>query len=863
MLPYENAKLSIEERLEDLIRRMTLEELILQTDQYSSDAIITESRMDEQKTEDLFRGSSVGSVQVRGLEPEQMNRLQRYAVEKTRLGIPFLFSEEGVHGFSSKDCTSFPQQIGLASTFDPALGKAMGHAMAVEARAKGFHEIWSPVMDLMRDPRFGRTEEAYGEDPCLAAAFAKETVLGLQGDDLTAPDAVASEPKHYAAYGAPVSGLNCAPCAMSRHEVFVDCLPVFEAAVKEAGALNVMCSYSAVGDIPVSMDEELLTKVLREQWGMRGFVRSDMTAVSRLYDWYCTAHTPEEAMKLGLEAGVDLQLFDFTHEAWQQGVKHLVENGELDRCVVEQAARRVLRVKMLLGLFENPYVDETLAPKVVHNEEHQALAEKIARESICLLKNKDNLLPLSKDIHTIALVGPCADTAMLGDYTPGGKTGVSLLEALREKYPSINILHEKGCGFLGDRVQTIPAGVLRDEDGNPGLTARYYNSKLPQGEPVLVRTDKNVDFNWTVFKPDGEIFSKKLSDLGYSAAWSGTMVWPESFEGFLGFDGEDSVRLWVDGKLILDAWGDNRYAEKLVPFSFEAGRSYSVRMECSNDQQGARVKLGYRRAKEDISAAVEAARKAQVAIVCVGDSPETSGENFDRVSLDLSGNQLELVKAVYGTGTPVVLLMQTGRPVTCLWEQTHIPAILQCWFPGERGGYAMADTLFGDNNPGGRLPMSFPRHLGQIPCHYSRRPGGGRRYIEMGWEPLYPFGYGKSYTEFEYRDLTLSAAEIRPGESVTAYVTVANVGKRAGAAVPQLYIRDWVSSTVKPERYLAAFQRVELEPGEEKTVAISIGPKAMRTLNREYVWNVEPGKFTVYLGEDAGKLLFEQSFEVK
>jgi len=250
-------------------------------------------------------------------------------------------------------------------------------------------------------------------------------------------------------------------------------------------------------------------------------------------------------------------------------------------------------------------------------------------------------------------------------------------------------------------------------------------------------------------------------------------------------------------------------------------------------------------------------------IVSVGDSGETSGENFDRASLDLSGNQLELVKAIHATGTPVVLVLQSGRPVSCTWEHKHVGAILECWFPGEQGGYAMADTLLGRSNPSGRLPMSFPRTVGQVPCHYTRRPGGGRKYIDISWVPLYPFGYGLSYTSFQLRGLALSAREIQPGETITATVTVANTGDRAGVTVPQLYLRDWVSSTVKPERYLAGFARVELEPGQEKTVEISIGPRSMRTLDRNFQWNVEPGKFTVYLAEDAETMRFEETFFVK
>ena len=859
MLPYKNPQLSVEERLDDLILRMTLREMIAQTDQYSADGFVRRDEhgdavaVEGEKLDAIFGGMSVGSVQPRCLNAAQINEIQRYAVERTRLGIPFLFSEEALHGLLARDATCFPQQIGLAATFDPELGCRMGRAIAAEARSRGIGEVFAPVMDLSRDPRYGRMEESYGEDTFLGAEFARAGVRGLQGEDLTAPDAVAAEPKHFCAYGTPTGGLNCAPCANSKHEVYSDHLPVFEAAFCEAGAMNAMCSYTAVDGVPVSMDRDLLTGVLREQWGMRGFVRSDMTAVSRLWDWFFITGDPEEAMRLGLEAGVDLQLFDFSHETWQKGIENLIEQGRMDRAVVENAARRVLRVKLMLGLFENPYGDEERERAVLKCPGHLALAEQIADESLVLLKNQGELLPLSKGIGTIALVGPCADSHMLGDYIADGTGSVTLLEALKDAVsPETVILHEPGCGFLGDRAIPFGPGVLRDEDGNPGLTARYYNSREPVGEPVVVRNDARIDFNWIFGKPD-----PRVSSGAFSAVWTGSVCMDESFDGCIGFSTQDSMRLFVDGALILDGWGEYKSANRLVDFRFEAGRSYSVRVEFTNDQRAARVIFGYARGWEDLTPAVEAARKADVAIVCVGDSQQTSGENFDRVSLDLPGRQLELVKRVHETGTPVVLLLYSGRAVTCTWEQEHIPAILQCWFPGERGGVSVAKALFGDISPSGRLPISFPRHVGQIPCHYSRRPGGGRRYVEMNWLPLYPFGYGLGYTTFAYRDLKLDKTVIAPGETVTATLTVANTGSRPGTAVPQLYIRDCFSSTVKPERQLCGFARVDLAPGEEKTVSIPIGEKSMRTLGRDYVWRVEPGEFHVFLcahAADSGEM---------
>ena len=866
MSDYRDPNMNTDERVKDLLDRMTLEEMILQTDQYSSGEFTDRDRtggvsrttaVDWSKLEKALGPNSAGSIQIHQMTPSQVNELQRYAVEKTRLGIPFLFCQEALHGLSDPVATSFPQQIGLAATFDPALGRAMGRAIGTETRAMGIHETFSPVMDLIRDPRYGRTEESYGEDTYLCSEFARETVLGLQGDDLRDPDAVAAEPKHYVGYGAPIGGLNCAPCAMGRHEVYSDALPVFEAAVADAGASNVMCSYNAIDGMPVASDHELLTDILRDQWGMRGFVRSDMTAVERLYDNHFMAETRKEAMAMGLEAGVDLQLFDFPHDEWQSGLKEQVLSGRLDREVVRRACGRVLKMKFLLGLFERPYVDESRGSRFVHTKEHVALALRIARESVTLLKNRGNLLPLSKETGTIAVLGPCADHAVLGDYTPGGKSGVSVLEGIqRAVSPSTRILFDAGCKVLGDAARPFPSGALTDEEGKPGLTGRYYAGGELSGRPVMTRNDPRIDFNWLMN-------GSPIQEERFSVRWTGSLTSNKTFDGMIGFRGQDSVRLYVDGELMVDAWGENDCARRLVPFRFEAGRRRSLVLEYRNDHKGARVIFGYDTAPEDFSRAVELARQADVAVVCVGDDPDTCGENLDRVRLDLPGNQPAFVKAVASAGTPVVLVMQTGRPVSAEWEQEHIPAILEAWFPGEQGGIAVAETLFGDNDPSGRLPISFPRCVGQIPCHHSRRPGGGKRYVETDWLPLYPFGYGLGYTEFRFGDLTLSASEIDAGESVEASFTVTNTGDRAGVAVPQLYIRDMVSSTVKPQKALAAFGRIRLEPGETKRMTLTVGPREMRTLDRSFVWHVEPGEFRLSLAEDAEHFISTASFRVR
>lgn len=856
--------MDIEKRLDALLDQMTLEEMILQTDQYFShdftlrgeDGRVEE--VDMERLDALLKGGSVGSIQARGMTPAQINQVQRYAVNRTRLGIPFLFSEEALHGLGHPDATSFPQQIGLAASFDPSLGYRMGRAIGTEARAMGIHETYSPVMDLIRDPRYGRTEETYGEDTYLGACFARETVKGMQGNQLSDPDAIVAEPKHYAGYGAPVGGLNCAPCALGRREVFSDALPIFEAAFREAGAVDAMCSYNAIDGIPVAADHELLTEVLRDQWGMRGFVRSDLTAVERLYDNHYLAETRREAMAMGLEAGVDLQLYDFPHDEWQTGLKALVEEGRLSKDVIRQACRRVLRVKMLLGLFENPYVDESRQAQYVHTPEHRLLAREIARSSMTLLKNEKGLLPLSPKLETIAVLGPGAGQAMLGDYTDPAQSGISILEGVKKLVSAdTKVLYDPGCKFLGDAAIPFSPKDLIAENGEQGLTGRYYNGRGFDGAPVMTRTDGRIDFNWIMSKPCSEVDA-----YCFSVRWTGKLKPRESFAGFIGFNTQDSMRLYVDGQMILDGWGEKNDANRTVPFAFEAGKEYDLVIEFTNDRRGARVVFGYTRDREDFSKAVALAEKAQVCILCMGDSPDTSGENFDRVSLDLPGRQGEFIRAVASVNKNIVLVLQSGRPVSVNWEQAYIPAILEAWFPGEEGGLAVAETLFGLNSPSGRLPITFPRHVGQIPCHYTRRPGGGRRYVEMDWLPLYPFGYGLGYTEFSFQNLTLSKEAIRAGEAIEASFDVTNIGQRSGAAVPQIYIRDMVSSTVKPLMALAAFGKVELKSGETKRITLTVSPQSMRTMGVDYQWRIEPGKFRLILADNAEHPIETKEFTV-
>lgn len=859
--PFQNPNLDIEERIQDLISRMTLEEKVRQLDIYSwSEFKEDHGEFDLEKFKNVAGGEGIGCLQNRYSSAEQNNAIQREYLETARLPIPMLFSEEALHGLIWPDCTVFPQQIALAGTFDAELGFRTGKAIAKECRSLGIHETWSPVLDLARDPRWGRVEEAYGEDTYLASRFAEEMVKGLQGDDLTKDDAIVAEVKHFSGYGAPTGGLNCAPAMMGKHEHEFYALPVFEAAFK-AGALNTMCSYNSIDGIPVAGDRKLLTDKLRGELGMKGFVRADMTAIIMLHRCHYVVETQREAIKMAIEAGVDMQLYDFPHEVYQGHLVDMVKVGELDEAVVDLSVSRVLRVKFMLGLFENPFVDESLHKKVVHCQDHIDLAKEVAEKAICLLKNQNDLLPLKKDIKKLAVIGPSAATPRFGDYsapTESCTSAVTLLDGIRQAVSEeTEVLYAKGCEILESEVMVIPSKWLRSVDGREGLTAEYFNSVTFEEAPVVTRVDPQVNFNWIYTQP-----GEGINSNGFAVRWTGTLAPEETFEGFIGLSSMDSMRLWIDGEMVVDGWGDKE-ASQMKPFTFEKGKEYAVRIEFMNDQRGVRVIFGYNMGNSDMENAIEIAKQADVVVVAVGDSEETCGENLDRADLNLPGRQLELVRKVYETGTPVVLVLQNGRPLSITWEQEHIPAIVEAWHVGEQGGHAIAEVLFGDINPAGRLPISFPKSVGQIPVHYNRRPFGATKYVEMDWNPLYPFGFGLSYTKFEYSNLVLSAEEIEAHETVKVSIDVTNVGDCYGEDVPQLYIHDKVSSVVRPYKELAGFERIGLAPGETKTVTFELGERQLRVLNPDFKWVVEKGNFEVMVGPNSAELPFRAIFKVR
>ena len=727
--PYKDPHLPVERRVEDLLSRMTVEEKIRQLDMYWGKEVADmdgpksdgheAAAWSEQKTAASLGTGGAGSVHdLYPLTADITNSIQRYAIERTRLGIPVLFIEEGLHGYSGLGSTSFPIPLQLSGAWDTALLYDVGRAIATETRAHGVDMLLAPVLCLPRDPRWGRVEETYGEDTYLDALNGVAMVKGLQGKGVDQPDAVIAEPKHFAVHGIPEAGSNTAPVNIGEREARSSFLYVFEKAVREGGALSMMAAYSELDGIPCVDNKWLLTDVLRKEWGFKGFVLSDLGAIRMSLETHHTAASIPDALAQSLKAGLDMQFYDWPHAQFMQAMKQALQQGLLTTEQLNRAVRDILSVKFLLGLFDHPYTDTTLKARVFHTPDHQDLALRAAAESICLLKNEGGILPLNKNIHNLAVIGPLAASTYPGGYSNPQARAISILDGLRQRAGS-------------------------------SLSIRY--------------------------------------EQGYSADSAG---------------------------------------HDLLP------------------------------------AALDAVKNADLAIVALGEDPAIVGEGKDRAHLELSEQQMQLIRAVSATGKPVVVLLCNGRPLCIDWVATHVPSIVETWFSGEQGGLAIADVLLGHTNPSGKLPMTFPRSEGQIPFYYNHKPSSGHRYVDEKDTPLFSFGHGLSYTHFDYSDLKVEPATIRIGASADIRVTITNSGSVAGSEVAQLYVRDVVSSVTTPQMALKGFGRVTLGPGESHTVHFHLGPDQLALWNREMKRVVEPGEFKLMVGSSSADIRLTDSLWV-
>lgn len=854
--PYQNSELTVGTRVQDLLSRMSLEEKVRQMDMYRGGDFKDGEQFSKSKTNDRIGNLGVGAIHdIYPRSAKMINELQKNVIKNNRWEIPALIMCEMLHGYLDDGSTAFPMNIGLGATWDTELMKKVGTVIGTEARAHGVHFGLGPGLGVGREPRWGRVAETFSEDAYLASEIGLAMITGMQGDTLASDRSIIAEPKHFAVHSYPQAGGNSSPVIVGERTAREDFLPVFEKAYTKGGALGAMCAYSELDGIPCAANEWLLTDVLRKEWGFKGIVVSDLGAIKYIQTNHYVADSPKESIRQAVTAGVDMQFYDFSNDFWQQTIIALVKEGGLSMAHINRAAGGVLRLKFLLGLFENPYTDKNLITDRFHSKEHQEIALEAGHKSICLLKNQNNILPLNKKLKTIAVIGPNANASRLGGYSVKNKIATTVLEGIKQVVGSdTNVFYEEGVPLVV-KGQVIPSScLLTPDESQNGLKGEYFNNRELEGKPALIRIDKQLEFDWPWSPGDG------VNDDEISIRWTGFIKATTSFDGWLGLSSDDGIRMWVDDQLVIDNWKKGGTNIVTTPMNIEAGRKYKIRIEMWEGGWGARAHLRWNLEKVDFQPAIDIAKTADVAIVVLGESNELVEENRDVATLDLHGMQEELIKAIQKTGTPVICVLLNGRPLAVNWINENIPAIVEAWFPREAGGKAVADVLFGNYNPAGRLPITFPKSVGQLPIYYNQKPSAIHRYVSESENPLYTFGFGLSYTKFEYSNLSISAQKINIDDEIKVSVNVKNIGNYDGDEVVQLYINDVYSSVTTPIKTLKGFKRVPIKKGETKKVEFVLTSEELAIWNRKMERVVEPGEFEVMIGGnsiDIQKIKFE------
>ncbi len=746
-IKYKDSSLTPEERTEDLLSRMTLREKIAQLDmKFGSNYCTQKEDVDNCSVKetsdynwDLMKKDfpdGLGYVHDNYSVPAIMNKVQKFFIENSRLGIPVIFTGEALHGICGTRGTVLPIPTAWAATFEPNYAYEAGRIIATEARSLGIYEVLSPNLDVARDPRWGRTEETFGEDTCLSSKMAVQICRGHQNGDISAKNTVISEPKHYCVHGIPEAGVNCGTARAGVREIESCYLPVFEAAIKDGGAYDVMVSYNSIDGDLLMTSKHYLTDILKGRFGLKGICRSDWGGLRRVHYLHKMAKNEKEGIYLSKKNGLDCQGGDeYPDKLWVDMLEELVNEGRLDAENINESCRRVLKLKFKLGLFENPYTDENEYRNIINCNSHIDKALEIAQKSIILLKN-NGILPLDVNkFNKIALIGPSSDIIRLGGYSAKTfrRNLKTIYDVLKIELPNAQIIQCDGCGI---------------SDG---------------------------DFNFA------------LSDQHH-------------LQGIV--------------------------AEKQ---------------------------------NEDIEKAIRIANKCDIIIFCGGDDTISSGEGRDRCELTLCGKQSELIKKLSETGKPIVFAMLHGKPLAINEESEICDAVISSWFAGECGSQAVCDVILGKVNPGGKLPFSLPRRSTMIPCYYSMLPGASNEYYEGTGTALYPFGFGLSYTTFEYSNLTLRKLD---KNNVNVCVTVKNTGKVAGDEVVQIYVEDCESTVVTPTMLLKDFKRISLEPQESKTIEFHLGFDAFKLLNQDYDWVIEPGTFKIHAAASSRDIKLTQEIEL-
>ncbi|MCS7104834.1 MAG: glycoside hydrolase family 3 C-terminal domain-containing protein [Thermofilaceae archaeon] len=845
MDPYEDPSKPVEERVEDLLSLMTLEEKLAQL-------------------RSSFEFGEVGNLSIilRAMPPKDgaklANEIQRKMIEGTRLGIPVIIHDECLHGCMAMFSTQFPQAIALAATWDPDLVYRVAKAIARETRARGIHQCLSPVVNLARDVRAGRTEETYGEDPYLASIMGEAFCKALR------EEGVIATPKHFVVNFEAEGGRDSFSVDLSERILREIFFPPFRACVK-AGALSIMAAYNSLDGVPCSSNRWLLTDVLRRKWGFRGFVVSDYGSVSGIITHHYATDLKEMAAKLALEAGLEVELprVDVYGEALEKAVKE----GLIAAEVIDEAVRRVLFVKFTIGLFDNPFIDPDEAEKIVGCEEHKKLALEAARKAIVLLKN-DSVLPLDRrKLRRLLVVGGAAKHLKLGGYSGTPRSTVTPLEAIADKV--------KDCGVKLDYVEAVPIGLECSSGLHNWLPGVRLNYIAPprgvEGDGVRIEVFDNPNFEgkpvvdyvglyWGGFryelgyrKPHASVMSDN-----YSVRFSGRLLPPKQgrYKLCLSVAG-GRARLILDSQVLAEVDATGRSLQKVVEIDL-VREEHDLVVEYSRTRGYAAVRLGWDLVEsEEMRKAVELASEADAVIFF---AEVIEGEEKDRASLRLPASQEKLIERLLAANQKLIVVLMTGVPVVGDWVY-KVPCLVQAWYPGELGGLAVVDVLFGDYNPAGRLPFTWPHHEGQLPLYYNYKPSGRvYDYVNMTGAPLFPFGHGLSYTKFEYSNLKVETEE--EGKRIKVSFTVKNTGGVEGEEVVQLYLRDQVSSVARPIKELKRFKRVALKPGDETEVVFTLTPDDLAMYDRELRRVVEPGKFTVMVGSSAEDIRLQGDFEV-
>lgn len=874
--PYRDASQPIEVRVKDLLGRMTLREKFFQMFMIPGD--LSDPKSKEMYRDGLFgfqtqaasrsadaatqlltyEGAATGSATETA---RKVNEIQSYFVNETRLGIPIIAFDEALHGLVRADATAFPQSIGMAATWNTELIGRVGTAVALETKSRGIRDILSPVVNIASDVRWGRTEETYGEDPYLSSRIGVAYVAPFEANG------VVTSPKHFIA-NVGDGGRDSYPIHANERLLREIYLPPFEACFKEAGSRSVMTSYNALDGTACTANDWLLRKILKQEFGFRGFVISDAGATGGSNVLHFTARDYAESTKQAVEGGLDV-IFQTAYDHYPLFWK-AYEDGLISPAAIDDAVSRILRVKFELGLFEEPFVDQEWAAKVNHSPEHQALTRETARESFVLLKNQNSTLPLDKSkLRSIALIGYDIKAGRLGGYSGPGTDVISIFDGVSRylKGSGVKINYAEGVDLHHSELVGVPAAALSCTAPNgavsEGLVGQYWANSDFKGTPAYTQVDRGLSFGWTLFSPRDGV----LPYDSYSIRWTGKIKFPATGTFNIGVTGNDGYTIMLDGRELLSHNDKVSYGTHTAMFTAQKGREYDIEINYRETIGNARFSLVWNAGvdadswKKQIAQAVAAARASDVAVVAAGIH---EGEFQDRGLLSLPGKQIDMIRAVAATGKPTVVLFVGGSAITIDGWGNNVGSILHTWYGGDKGGLAVADVLFGDYSPSGKLPITFPQHEGQLPLVYNHRPTGrGDDYYNLTGQPLYPFGYGLSYTTFDYSDLKFAADTIGVNGSTTVSCTVRNSGKHKGAEVVQLYVRDLLASVSQPVMQLKGFEKISLAPGESRRVSFTIGTDALRMLDRDLRWVVEPGNFRIMIGSSSKDIRLRSNLVVK